>query len=293
MAKCRAMALLLLFTLPAASAIGSGLPEVVSNPFCVPLHCGTEAAACMADTTCRTKLMCEAGCNSLFKDDTDPLRLKGQNCSNKCVFSYDSDQFDTFMSCMVTNKCMELPTIPNECKTESDIHVLKKVDMDDLLGDWWVVRGHHPIYDCYPCQLMHFNKFNDTHREFNPQYQVYLVNDTLRLMDQHSYYNDYDPKMNRVRLPFKDGGLEHHEDWYIVDKFPEHGVIVVHFCSYTLNWHTAGSVVLSKNSILPAEVEKLLPDVVRKSMGYDISEYCTNKVKDCPEPRSPSPILTI
>lgn len=183
---------------------------------------------------------------------------------------------------------MELPPIPNECKAESEIHPLKQIDMDDLLGDWWVVRGHHPIYDCYPCQMMHFRKHNESFREFNPQYQVYLVNDTLRLMDQHSFYNDYDTKMNRVRLPFKDGGLDHHEDWYLVDKFPERGVIVVHFCSFTLNWRTAGSVVLSKNRVLPPDVVDQLPDVVRKTMGYDISEYCTNKVNDCPEPGSPS-----
>ena len=64
------------------------------------------------------------------------------------------------MTCITDNKCMSFPPIPNTCKGKN-VHPLKSLSVKDIQGEWWALRGYHPVYDCFPCQHLSFEPMHE------------------------------------------------------------------------------------------------------------------------------------
>ena len=122
---------------------------------CVINQCAKPTAGCIVDRGCREAISCEQKCMEKWDSDTTPRKLTVQNCTNKCAFTYQADAYFAFMTCITENKCLTLDTIPDMCK--QNVMPLKQLSTADLKGNWWALRGYHPVYDCFPCKSLKFS----------------------------------------------------------------------------------------------------------------------------------------
>ncbi len=137
------------------------------------------------------------------------------------------------MSCLTDNKCIAFPPIPRTCKAPN-IKPIKQLATKDFNGDWWVHRGYHKVYDCYPCQKIIFNQVNATAWLYTPEYETYLVNNSLMLVtDQHFIVPDTKPG-EKMSFVYHDVGLDHYETWWPLDKADEGSWIQIYYCGNTV-----------------------------------------------------------
>lgn len=265
-------------TLAVASA-GSPVNEV-----CMATHCGVQSAACFANKACKNNIDCAAGCLAKWEQDKTPEKFHVQNCTAICTFSYTSKAYYNFMACMAAHNCMNLPSIPNTCKAPGNITILKEVPITEMDGAWWVVRGYHPVYDCYPCQNDHLSPHNSTAWIYNPHYQVYLANKSLGLIDQSGYINTQTTSKAGYSIVFEDAGVGNVETWWVVDKADDDSYYLVYYCGYELQWYFEGAIVLSKNPVLSTSAVTAITESYKKAVGLDFKKFCSPRAgSSCPD----------
>ena len=255
------------------------------NFACMAEHCGKESAACFTDKACRENVGCVSKCLDDWDKDKTPEKFGVQNCTGICTFSYTSKAYTTFMTCLAEKQCMTLPTIPNTCKGPSNITLLKEIPITQMEGAWWVVRGYHPVYDCYPCQNDHLSPHNSTAWVYSPHYQVYLANGSLGLIEQSGYVINTDATSAAgYKIAFEDAGVSNYETWWVIDRADDRSYYLVYYCGSLLQWNFEGAIVFSKTPELSEKVTSAITDSYKKATGLDFSKFCSPKAgTGCPD----------
>lgn len=254
------------------------------NVECMVEHCLKQAAGCIFDNNCRAASLCAKDCmENLWDRDNTTEKVHVQNCTNTCAFTYMGKPYEDFMNCVSGHKCISFPPIPSHCKGPDNVTLLKKLSTEDLNGSWWVIKGMHPVYDCYPCQHLTFTRINSEYWNYVPQYQVYLENGSLAL-----YADSYDKFPNTspgetISFLYGDVGLLHHEIWWLVDAADDKSYIVMYYCGNALDWYYDGALVMARNKSLPDSDTATIADSYRRSVGLDYSKFCSLKTYGCPE----------
>ena len=119
---------------------------------CMFEHCLAESVICLTNQGCRDAIICDQKCLNEWDSDTTKEKFHIQNCTNICAWTYVDKTYQKFIRCLTTHQCLTFPPIPKTCRAPN-IHPLKQLSIKDLEGDWWVVKGLHPVYDCYPCPV--------------------------------------------------------------------------------------------------------------------------------------------
>ena len=255
----------------------------VPNPVkleCMLTKCAESSAGCLLDEKCRMAAVCANKCWSEWDSDTTSEKYHVQNCTNTCAFSYRDKAYMMFMDCMGDNKCMDFPPIPSQCKAPGNISILRKFSTMDLKGDWWVVGGRHPVYDCYPCQHLIFDQVNASTWKYLPTYYVYLVNGSLAQMNE-AYFIPNTTAGSPISFVYHDTGLYHNETWYLVDGAEDGSYILQYYCGNTLEWFYDGFLVLSRTQTLPDSSLSAIADSVRSATGLDVSTFCRPQTIGC------------
>ena len=188
----------------------------------------------------------------------------------------------SFMECVGDNQCMSLPPIPSQCRAPGNITLLKKLSPKDLEGAWWVTKGLHPVYDCYPCQHLSFKPLNATTWSYKPKYQVYLANGSLELADQEFFFPNTTPG-DSISFLYHDVGLSHYETWWLFDAADDKSYILLYYCGHTLQWYYDGSLVLSRQPSLSAADYTNITESYSKAVGLKLSDFCDTTTKQCPD----------
>ena len=82
-------------------------------------------------------------------------------CTFTCSQSYDNPFYDDMMACLlVENQCLSLPP-PDQyndatCRDPTDLALT--IDDDTFTGNWFVVQGYNPTYDCFDCAEQNFDQ---------------------------------------------------------------------------------------------------------------------------------------
>lgn len=251
------------------------------NAACAAAHCALQSAACFTDSMCQKNIGCVSKCFEDWDKDKTPEKFTVQNCTGICTFSYTSKAYINFMSCIADHKCMNLPSIPNTCKGPNNITILKKVPISELKGPWRVVRGYHPVYDCYPCQKDSLSPYNSTAWIYNPNYQVYLANGSLGLINQSGYLRDTTSEEEGYSIYFVDAGVGNFEKWWIIDKADDNSYFLVYYCGNVFQWNFEGAIVLSRTK-LPTDAYPVIAESYKKAIGLDFAKFCTPVTDNCP-----------
>ena len=214
---------------------GNGLP--VKNVTCVKRYCTDEITNCLADGTCRSDLGCAAGC---WEDSM---------CTFNCSQTYTTPVYDAMMSCLlVDHQCVSLPP-PDAynnatCRDPTDSAI--PIGDDTLTGDWYIIQGYNPTYDCFECAKQSLaTKGNEV------DYSA-LFNMINKLGDEIWVSSAYAGKRNddgkTVYLGTTDFGLTDDQTWYVMHR--DDDTLVVYYCGAVLTWHFEGLLVMSTTTAL-------------------------------------------
>ena len=254
------------------------------NIGCMLEHCLVESLACIADKGCREAIVCDQKCMDEWDSDTTKGKFHIQNCTNICAWTYVDASYQTFLQCITNSAhpCLTFPPIPNTCRAPN-IHPLKQLSVKDLQGDWWVVKGLHPVYDCYPCQKIYYSMINETSWNYSSYYQVYQANGSISLAYLQTVVPTNMPGGN-ISMAYDDIGLIHYETWWLLDKNDEFGYILLYYCGNTLQWYYEGAQVLSRNATLNESAYSQIATSYQQAVGLKLSDFtCNTGTKDCPE----------
>ena len=245
------------------------------NPVCMAAHCTKQSAACFAESMCSKNVGCASECFSKWDEDKTPEKIAVQNCTGICTFSYNSKAYNDFMQCLGEHSCITFPSIPSTCRAPQNITILKEVPISEIMGDWWVVRGHNPVYDCYPCQSNRFKFHNSTALIYNPLYQVYLANGSLSLINQTGFLNTATTAQKGYSIVFDDAGFGNFETWWVIDKAEDNSYYLIYYCGNVLQWNFEGAIVFTKDGKLPDAAIPAITASYKKATGLDFSGFCS------------------
>ena len=250
---------------------------------CLLKHCSVQSGSCALDSTCRSAMLCSKTCMDGWNDDKTPEKIHVQNCTTKCSLTHTDQTYDNFMSCLTENKCVSFPPINNTCRGPN-VHPLKQLSLKDLQGTWWTVKGYHPVYDCYPCQLLKFTPINATSWSYNPTYEGYLTNDSLKLVSENMVM-PLSAAGTNISYSYHTGGLEQRETWWLIDGADDGSYILVYYCANTLDqWYNEGALVIARNRTLAEETFANIASSFKKAVGLDLSQFCTPSTStSCPD----------
>ena len=253
-----------------------------ANLACLTKNCAVQAGECMLSKECRSAITCAQKCMSMWDQDTTIEKVHVQNCTNICAFSYRGKAYEDFMECVGDHRCISFPPIPSRCKAPGNISLLKKLSSSDLLGEWWVVKGLHPVYDCYPCQHLFIERINATALSYTPKYQVYLANGSLGLSSDRYIFPNTTPG-EEISFVYHDVGLSHYENWWLFDAAEDKSYILLYYCGNTLQWYYDGALVLARKTTLADSDYSKIAESYQKATGLELSHFCDTSTSHCPD----------
>jgi len=154
--------------------LAAGLALV--NGECTADHCASEFQACWSLNDCREALMCMAKCG-----------LNNPDCGYQCGYWNGGLPIQPLLQCQVDNHCVPdpAPTAGGKCIGTDDDADKRFNTVDDLAGDWWVVKGKNCGdtglgFDSLPCMKQSIVKgqstgkstytYGPTTSKFSPEY---------------------------------------------------------------------------------------------------------------------------
>ena len=263
--------------LPSAACKITPLYKILDPPLginigCVLEHCLSQSVSCLSDHNCRRAVECAKKCMDDWDQDKTPEKYHVQNCTNMCAFTYADDVYENFMACFSDNQCISFPPIKNTCRAPN-VHPLKQLSIKDLMGSWWVVKGYHQVYDCYPCQRLYLTPFNASSWNYTTTYETYLINSSLELVSLHAVIPS-SPAGTNISFAYHDLGLIHYETWWLIDEPDDGSYLPMYYCGRTLQWNYEGALVLTRNRSLSDEAYADIASSYQKAVGLDLSQFC-------------------
>jgi len=263
------------------------------NPFwhtniCLGSNCLSELGSCVTDGQCVKTVGCVNTCmlDNLYSEE------KVAACAYLCEMThgYENTQFTDMMQCMLDNKCLTQYPEDGPCigTNEDGLKHVKK--MEDIEGDWWVLRGvncgdsvYPGGYDWYPCQHERFIK------ESNGQW-----------INKVTYCGGSSDKcvtdmiVTVANVSMTAPGVVHHdytdaplspqsEDWRLVS-WPHPDYALMLWCGRLPVLDYAGGIVISRqknDKEMPESVLKEFKKVLSKH-GLDWEKMCPSNNDHCP-----------
>ena len=248
------------------------------NLLCLYDNCYSEMVACK-EKNCQDFLTCGATCIAHWDEDTTKGKYDVLNCTSKCQFTYTDDNSDKFMTCAASNDCLELPPIPSTCRAAS-AKPAKQLSVKDLQGDWWVVRGYHPVFDCYACTHQHFESMSDTTWQFASSSVVTLVDGTHKAFSL-KIEMPVEPPGKGFTFTYDFAGAANNATWWVVDKADDGSYVLVYYCGAVADWNYEGAMVMARSTSLPSSAYTKIAESFQSTVGLDLKDFCSNQVTNC------------
>ena len=133
---------------------------------CLAGNCVAPLASCASSLQCMRTVGCVNGCilEHLYQED------KVAACAYLCEMThgYQNTEFTDLIGCMLDSQCLEQYPEDGPCIGANKDGLQTVTKMEDIEGDWWVLRGincgqapYPGGYDWYPCQHERFIKDSD------------------------------------------------------------------------------------------------------------------------------------
>jgi len=255
-----------------------------ANPgLCITLHCVLQTGACALDPVCLQTLECMIGCTG---------RPDEAQCQFECEMTTGNgnDTFEDLLRCMAENDCF--PEVPPDgyCLASAADTVQEITSIEQVAGDWWVVRGVNcgqddvwlGAYDWYPCQHERYLRFEDgwinntTYtggKDSVPTTGVIVTVPHATLPSPGLIQLDYDdePLLPQV------------EKWHIVSFSETDGYMMVFWCGTNPALNYNGGFVLSRTRTqndMSEETEAGFR-LVAAGLGVDYDSMCVTDNTDC------------
>jgi len=255
---------------------------------CVVGQCSSGVAICGTNSKCRQTIGCINTCMLDLIDEQDRVAQCAYLC--EMTHGYENNQFKQLIDCMLKNTCMIQYPEDGPCKGSNDDALKSITSMEDIEGDWWVLRGincgERPYpggYDWYPCQHERFIKSASGQWINNVTYcggaQDKCTTDIIVTIANVSM-----PEPGVVNHVYTDAPLDPQvEDWRLVS-MPHPDYALMLWCGRLPVLDYAGGIVISKHrdgSQMPAQVEAEFRKVLAQH-DIDWDKTCPSDNNHCP-----------
>ncbi|KAI3925997.1 hypothetical protein MKW98_028133 [Papaver atlanticum] len=244
---------------------------------CLLKECRVELAKCIANPSCAANVACLQTCNNR-PDETE--------CQIKCGDLFENRVVDEFNECAVSRKkCVPQKSDVGEFPVPDPSALVKKFNIEDFTGKWYITSGLNPTFDAFDCQL------HDFHTEANKL----VGNLSWRIRTPDGGFFTRTATQKFVQDPVQPGILYNHDneflhyqdDWYILSSKIENNAddyVFVYYRGRNDAWDGYGGAFLyTRSSVLP---DSIVPEIERaaKSVGRDFSTFIKTDNTCGPEP---------
>ncbi|XP_078447174.1 non-photochemical quenching 1 [Wolffia australiana] len=257
---------------PSASAV-----DALKTCACLLKECRVELVKCIGNPSCAANVACLQTCNDR-PDETE--------CQIKCGDIFENSVVDEFNECAVSRKkCVPRKSDVGEFPIPDSSALVKKFDISDFNGKWFISSGLNPIFDAFDCQL----------HEFHVESDRLVGNITWRIRTLDGGFFTRSAVQKFVQDPSQPGILYNHDneylhyqdDWYILSSKIQNSsddYIFVYYKGKNDAWDGyGGAVVYTRSAVLP---ESIVPELERaaKSVGRDFNTFIKTDNTCGPEP---------
>lgn len=220
------------------TAVSAGIYSTVNSVACLLYHCWKPMVTCVIDGACRKQLMSLGDCV-----------LKGGDAMMLCcidVFSQPNEKLMAMMSSM--GHCMPEPVL--NCSLPTNRSQIAPVTLADLEGDWYVVRGYSPVYDCFSGQRYSFHQVSETVSTYDYTYfpkdkdTPTLIRCTTTAIAFSSHETTIHP--GRFRVNYTAYGMPGVDDWFVLSH-PNADYLLIFYCGASAMDSYVGGIVLSRS----------------------------------------------
>jgi len=255
---------------------------------CIAKNCASFMGRCTLDKKC----MQTTGCINICMLDNFYTWDKVAECAYICEMThgYENEAFTDMMRCMLNNGCLEQYPQDGPCIGSNEDAIDTVTKMEDIEGDWWVIRGlncgsppYPGGYDWYPCQHERFIKQENGQWINNVTY-CGGVKDKCRTDIIVTIANVSLPAPGVVHHDYTDAPLEpQSEDWRLVS-WPHPDYALMLWCGRLPVLDYSGGIAISRKK----SDEEMPPEVlaefrrVLSSHGLDWDLMCPSNNHHCP-----------
>jgi len=253
------------------SAVSAGIYSTANSVACLLYHCWKPMVTCVIDGECRTQLMSLGDCV-----------LKGGDAMMLCcidVFSQPNEKLMSMMSSM--GQCMPEPVL--NCSLPTNRSQIAPVTLTDLEGDWYVVRGYSPVYDCFSGQRYSFHQVNETVSTYDYTYFP-ADKDTPTVIKCTTTAIPFAPGEaeiypGRFRVNYTAYGMPGIDDWFVLSH-PNANYLLIYYCGANAMDSYVGGIVLSRSldTHIPEDILKEFKAALANAGLADpvfLDDFCT------------------
>ncbi|GAB4855810.1 Violaxanthin de-epoxidase, chloroplastic [Ancistrocladus abbreviatus] len=244
---------------------------------CLLRECRLELAKCIANPSCAANIACLQTCNDR-PDETE--------CQIKCGDLFENNVVDEFNDCAVSQKkCVPQKSDVGDFPVPDPGVLVKKFNLSDFSGKWFISSGLNPTFDTFDCQL----------HEFHVESGKLVANLSWRIRTPDSGFFTRSTVQRFVQDPVRPAILYNHDneylhyqdDWYILSSKVENkqdDYIFVYYQGRNDAWDGyGGAVVYTRSATLP---QSIIPELEKaaQSVGRDFSQFIRTDNSCGPEP---------
>eukprot|EP00890_Picochlorum_soloecismus_P000983 jgi/Picsp_1/1886/NSC_05352-R1_violaxanthin de-epoxidase len=238
---------------------------------CLLSGCEVEMTKCFDDAQCQEMLQCLITCGS------------DQKCAFTCFYVGNlSKASKDLLRCIEEEGCIKSPESQDECETPPVSTGVEGFELQDFVGEWYVVRGLSPQYDCWDCQRMRFGQLADSVLDY--AYDVKpAANRTSVTFDCSVIPVNGTSSLFSVPYSFQDA-IKGVDTWYVLDRNEDGTAVLIYYCGENdmlKSWYR-GAIVMSTTRKVSDETLKQFDLTLSNSgLGISLDDFCENSLAAC------------
>jgi len=265
-------------------------PETTVYPLgCALQNCGSKIMTCLQDSKCRETTQCINKCT------IEQPKEKVASCAYICemVEGYENEPFEDSLKCMMEYNCMADYPRDGICKGNDNDAVQSITSLDQVAGDWWVIRGlncgfgdYPGGYDGYPCQHERFIQHGSNGQWINNV--TYCAGEADKCISPMivTIANVSMPSPGVIHHSYTDAPLApQEEDWRILS-WPNQGdYMFLLWCGKLPVLEYNGGIVMSRKRSEDEMPKEVLQEFISLAAKHGINYYtdlCPSNSHHCP-----------
>ena len=238
---------------------------------CLLSGCEDDMTKCFEDVQCTEMLQCLTACGP------------DQKCAFTCFYVEKlSNASKNLLRCIEEEGCIKGPEPQEECEAPASSTLVESFELQDFVGEWYVVRGLSPQYDCWDCQKMSFGSLVDGVLDY--AYDVKPeANRTSVTFDCSVIPLNGTSSLFSVPYSFQDA-IEGVDTWYVLDRNADDSAVLIYYCGENdmlKSWYQGAFVMSTTTAVSDETLEQFENALSNSGLGISLDDFCENNLGIC------------